>query len=72
MEDPNRLAWKPAVEKHSDHTLKTGWYRFNNGLKKMNEDCVPQAYGGEISLLGLPREIGLIKLIQNCVGNIGT
>ena len=46
IDDDNRLAWRPTTDAQSDNTLATGWYRFANGLKKINEECTPQQYGG--------------------------
>ncbi|XP_063691658.1 uncharacterized protein LOC134823987 [Bolinopsis microptera] len=46
IEDDNRLAWKATTDSQSDSSLAIGWYRFNNGLKKINEECTPQKYGG--------------------------
>jgi len=46
IEDDRRLAWKPTTDNQADNTLTSGWYRFNNGLKQINEECTPQQYGG--------------------------
>ena len=47
LDDERRLAWRPTTDYQTDGQLKSGWYRFMNGLQKINEECTPTSYGGK-------------------------